>query len=128
MPSIQVPIFQGGRLAANLDAATADRDIALAQYEKAIQAGFREVADALVLSRALAEQRRAQESLVEAAANADRLSRSRYEAGATVPRAPGTRSAPSTRPAGPRGHSPRGTGQPRDALQGTGRRVEGAEP
>jgi len=81
MPSIQVPIFQGGRLAANLDAATADRDIALAQYEKAIQAGFREVADALVLSRALAEQRRAQESLVEAAANADRLSRSRYEAG-----------------------------------------------
>ena len=81
MPSIQVPIFQGGRLAASLDAATADRDIALAQYEKAIQAGFREVADALVLSRALAEQRRAQESLVEAAANADRLSRSRYEAG-----------------------------------------------
>jgi len=128
MPSIQVPIFQGGRLAANLDAATADRDIALAQYEKAIQAGFREVADALVLSRALAEQRRAQESLVEAAANADRLSRSRYEAGRDCTSCSWDAQRTPTRPAGPRGHSPRGTGQPRDALQGTGRRVEGAEP
>ena len=81
MPSIVVPIFQGGRLLANLDVAKADRDIALAQYEKSIQAGFREAADALALSGTLAEQRAAQESLVEASANADRLSRARYEAG-----------------------------------------------
>jgi multidrug efflux system outer membrane protein len=61
--------------------ATADRDIALAQYEKAIQAGFREVADALALTTTLAAQRAASEATVEAAAEADRLSRARYEAG-----------------------------------------------
>src|SRR5690606_2889719 len=41
LPSITLPIFQGGRLRANLDVAAADRDIALAGYERAIQAGFR---------------------------------------------------------------------------------------
>lgn len=80
-PRIDVPIFQGGRLFANLDVSKADRDIALALYEKSIQTGFREVADALSLGSALAGQRMALESLVEAATNADRLSRSRYEAG-----------------------------------------------
>jgi multidrug efflux system outer membrane protein len=80
-PRIDVPIFQGGRLLANLDVSKTDRDIALALYEKSIQTGFREVADALSLGAALSEQRMALESLVDAAANADRLSRSRYEAG-----------------------------------------------
>jgi multidrug efflux system outer membrane protein len=76
-----VPIFEGGRLRANLGVATADRDIALAQYEKAIQAGFREVADALVLTTTLANQRTAREATVVAAAEADRLSRARFDAG-----------------------------------------------
>ena len=67
--------------APNLDVATADRDIALAQYERAIQAGFREVADALALTATLADQRRALEATVDAASEADRLSRARYEAG-----------------------------------------------
>jgi multidrug efflux system outer membrane protein len=81
VPQVRVPIFQGGRLRAGLGVATADRDIALAQYEKSIQAGFREVADALALSVTLADQRAAREATVEAAAEADRLSRARYEAG-----------------------------------------------
>lgn len=81
VPRVNVPIFQGGRLRAGLGVATADRDIALAQYEKAIQAGFREVADALALTTTLAAQRSASEATVEAAAEADRLSRARYEAG-----------------------------------------------
>ena len=81
MPQLNLPIFQGGRLRANLGMATADRDIALAQYEKAIQSGFREVADALALSRTLADQRRAQEALVEAAQTAHDLSQARYDAG-----------------------------------------------
>ena len=81
IPQVNVPIFQGGRLRAGLAAATADRDIALAQYERAIQAGFREVADALALTAALAEQRTAREATVEAATEADRLSRARYDAG-----------------------------------------------
>lgn len=81
LPRIDVPIFQGDRLRANLGAAQADRDIALAQYERSIQSGFREVADALALSRTLGEQRAAQEAQVAAAAQAHELSRARYEAG-----------------------------------------------
>ena len=81
MPQINLPIFQGGRLRANLGMATADRDIALAQYEKSIQSGFREVADALALSRTLADQRIAQQSLLEAATRAHELSQARYDAG-----------------------------------------------
>jgi multidrug efflux system outer membrane protein len=81
IPQVTVPIFEGGRLRANLAVAQADRDVALARYERAIQAGFREVADALALTATLAEQRVARQATVEAATEADRLSRARYEAG-----------------------------------------------
>lgn len=81
IPQINIPIFQGGRLRAALGMAQADRDIALAQYEKAIQNGFREVADALALSATLAEQVDASQALLEAATNAERLAKARYDAG-----------------------------------------------
>ncbi len=61
--------------------ATADRDIALAQYERSIQEGFREVADALALTSTLATQREALQHLVDAATRAEELSLARYEAG-----------------------------------------------
>lgn len=48
---------------------------------QAIQAGFREVADALALTTTLAEQREAMQASVEAATESDRLSRARYAAG-----------------------------------------------
>lgn len=80
-PSISIPIFQGGRLRAGLGMAEADRDIALANYEKAIQNGFREVADALALSATLAEQRAASQALLQSATRAEQLSQARYQAG-----------------------------------------------
>ena len=80
-PQVNLPIFEGGRLRANLDVARADRDIALAQYERAIQAGFRDVADALALTTTLAEQRTARQATVDAATEADRLALARYKAG-----------------------------------------------
>lgn len=80
-PAINLPIFQGGRLKANLDGAHAERSIALAQYERAIQSGFREVADALALMATLSAQRQAREALVDAATRAEHLTRARYEAG-----------------------------------------------
>jgi len=46
-PSLLAPIFDGGANRANLDAARLGRDIGVAQYEKAIQSAFREVADGL---------------------------------------------------------------------------------
>jgi multidrug efflux system outer membrane protein len=42
-----MPIFNGGANQANLDAAMIQKDIGVAQYQKAIQTAFREVADGL---------------------------------------------------------------------------------
>src|SRR6185437_2303390 len=47
VPKISLPIFQGGSLLANLDLSHVRKNIQIATYEKAIQTGFREVADAL---------------------------------------------------------------------------------
>lgn len=46
-PSVALPIFDSGRNKANVEVSQVNRDIAVAQYEKAIQTAFREVADAL---------------------------------------------------------------------------------
>ena len=81
MPQISIPIFQGGKLRAGLGVANANRDIALAQYEKAIQSGFREAADALALNDSLDAQLEAQQALVAAAEQAQTLSQARYDAG-----------------------------------------------
>jgi outer membrane protein, multidrug efflux system len=65
-PQLILPIFDGGRNQANLDAAQVGRDIAVAQYEKAIQVAFREVADALASRATLADQLRAQQAQAKA--------------------------------------------------------------
>jgi multidrug efflux system outer membrane protein len=46
-PQITLPIFEGGANKANLDLANVQKNIQIAQYEKAIQTAFREVADGL---------------------------------------------------------------------------------
>ena len=81
VPTLNLPIFQGGKLRANLGVATANRDIALAQYEKAIQSGFREAADALALNESLDAQLASQQALMAAATQAQTLSQARYDAG-----------------------------------------------
>jgi outer membrane protein, multidrug efflux system len=80
-PQIIQPIFAGGKLRANLKVSKVDRDIAVAQYEKAIQSAFREVSDALALRTTLAEQVDAQQSLVDALAESYRLSEARFKEG-----------------------------------------------
>ena len=81
LPRLTVPIFQGGRLRAGRRVAEVDRQAAVTEYERAIQVGFREVADALVRARSLARQRAAQAALTEAAGRAYELSRARYDSG-----------------------------------------------
>jgi len=81
LPQISLPIFDGGANRAGLDNAVAGRDIALAQYEKAIQSAFREVADALAQREALSGQLQAQQSLVEASGDALKLSDARFARG-----------------------------------------------
>jgi multidrug efflux system outer membrane protein len=80
-PQISLPIFDGGSNAAKLTVAEVDRDIAVAQYEKAIQSAFREVADALAQRGTIDDQLAAQQSLTDATSESYRLSRARYEKG-----------------------------------------------
>ena len=76
-----LPIFDSGRNQANLDAANISRDIALAQYEKAIQTAFREVADSLAGRATLGDQLRAQQAQATAEAERFRLAELRYRNG-----------------------------------------------
>lgn len=80
-PSLVQPLFDAGRNRANLAAARAQRDAATAQYEKAIQGAFRDVADALAGRATLAEQRTAQAAQVDAEARRLALAEERYKAG-----------------------------------------------
>ena len=80
--SLLQPIFDAGRNQANLDVAKANRDIAVAQYEKAIQTAFREVADSLAGRATLGEQLRAQAAQANAAQVSFKLADLRYRNGA----------------------------------------------
>ncbi len=80
-PQILAPLFASSSLFANLKVSKVDREIAVAQYEKAIQTAFAEVSDALTLRTTLVAQREAQEALVAALRETLRLSDARYQAG-----------------------------------------------
>ena len=76
------PLFDAGRNSANLEVAKVNRDIAVAQYEKAIQTAFREVADSLAGRATLGEQLRAQIAQRNAAEVSFKLADLRYRNGA----------------------------------------------
>ncbi|GGC87680.1 efflux transporter outer membrane subunit [Halopseudomonas salina] len=80
-PSVTLPIFDFGGRDANLTVAQARENIAIAEYERTIQAAFREVADALAGRRYLAEQLALQEDNVATLGNIAELARDRYDEG-----------------------------------------------
>jgi len=80
VPQIVMPIFDA-RLWSALDASKTEKEIALVQYEKAIQTAFREVADALAVQGTVDQQVAAQQSLVAASAKSYSLSNARYVKG-----------------------------------------------
>ena len=80
--SLVQTIFDSGRNQANLDVAKVNRDIAVAQYEKAIQTAFREVSDSLAGRATLNEQLRAQTAQTNAAQISFNLADLRYRNGA----------------------------------------------
>jgi multidrug efflux system outer membrane protein len=80
MPQIVMPIFDA-RLWSAYDATKLEKEIALTQYEKAIQTAFREVADALAVRGTVDRQESAQQSLVDAVERTYRLSTVRYNKG-----------------------------------------------
>lgn len=79
--SLNLPIFDSGRLSARLDQATAQQKQALASYEGAVQTAFQEVNDALVTVRQSTEREALLESGKEAARKAMMISENRYKSG-----------------------------------------------
>ncbi|MDO7835414.1 efflux transporter outer membrane subunit [Sphingobium sp. HBC34] len=80
-PRATLPIFDFGRNKGNLRYAKATYEAMLATYEKSVQTGFREVADALARRGTMTEQLEAQTSLRDAARVAYTLSDARFRAG-----------------------------------------------
>jgi len=80
-PQLSLPVFDYGARKAGYKASQLDRDIAVAEYEKAIQTAFREANDALNLRVNLIAQQDAQQSLVNTLAETHRLSEARYRGG-----------------------------------------------
>lgn len=80
-PSITTPIFAGGSIRANLDVAHARDNIAVAQYEKAIQQAFQEVSDGLAGEATYGAQIQALRALEGSSARTVELSTMRYNGG-----------------------------------------------
>ena len=74
IPQVTLPLFDAGRTRNNLRVSEAQRDIATAQYEKAVQTAFRDVADALAGRATLVDQLSAQQAETDAEAARFKLS------------------------------------------------------
>ncbi|MFZ2279672.1 MAG: TolC family protein, partial [Prosthecobacter sp.] len=80
-PSMTLPIFQGGRLRANLKASKAAYDETLANYRQSILVALQEVEDSLIDARAYAKQGQALDAAIAAAQETQRLAELRYQKG-----------------------------------------------
>ncbi len=81
LPAFSLPIFDGGRLRANLAGKDADYDLAVAQYNTTLVRALNEVQDELSALDSLATQIQAQQRAQDAAQQAYDLSQQRYKAG-----------------------------------------------
>jgi len=80
-PALSLPIFDGGRLRANLDRTDAQYDLAVADYNQSVVDALREVADQVNAVRSLADQAASQAQAVATARAAHDLAQQRYKAG-----------------------------------------------
>lgn len=80
-PTISLPIFDGGRLRANLAGKDAQYDLAVAQYNQTLVGALNQVADDLSALQSLREQLAAQQRAQTAARQAWQLAEQRYKAG-----------------------------------------------
>jgi multidrug efflux system outer membrane protein len=81
VPQVSEPIFTAGRIKSNIRLAEAQKQLAVVQYEHAIQNSFREVSDALVAYKKVREVGDTQEKLVATLQDRSRLAYRRYEGG-----------------------------------------------
>jgi NodT family efflux transporter outer membrane factor (OMF) lipoprotein len=80
-PALRLPIFDAGRLRANLSARSAEVDLAVEAYNAALLRALREVADEVSSQRSLERQQRSQADATSAADSAYDLALQRYRAG-----------------------------------------------
>lgn len=80
-PQISVPIFNAGRLANNLEYARLQKNVQIADYERAIQTAFREVADGLAARQTYASQLAAEQRAIDNARRSLELAELRYRQG-----------------------------------------------
>jgi multidrug efflux system outer membrane protein len=83
-PTLAMPLFDGGRLAASKDIAEVRKVIAVAEYEKTIQVAFREVSDLLSARASLAKQMRSAEINEKAQAKRLEIAVARNKVGLTT--------------------------------------------
>ena len=81
VPQLTQPIFTAGRLGSQVELAEAQERSALAQYENAIQTGFRDVSNALIQYQKIREIRTLRESLVTVLRDRKRLAYMRFRGG-----------------------------------------------
>ncbi len=79
--NVRYALFAGGAARAGVAQTEAQRDAAVAGYERAIQAAFRDVADALARRGTITEQLRANRAFVDAAEDTFNLADLRYRGG-----------------------------------------------
>ncbi len=82
-PSISLPLFDGGRRKANVQVSEVQRAQAINQYQRTIEAAFRDVADALAANQWLAAQLDSLQATEATLTERARLAQRRYDAGAT---------------------------------------------
>ena len=82
-PIISLPLFDGGRASAGLELAQARKVIAVAEYERAIQVAFREVADMLSARVSLSQQVRSSKVTLQVQARRLEIAHGRFAAGAS---------------------------------------------
>jgi NodT family efflux transporter outer membrane factor (OMF) lipoprotein len=80
-PALSLPIFEGGRLRANLRGAQADRDDAVAAYDAAVTEALHQVADAATSERALGQRLADSRKALDGYDGAYKVARLRYEGG-----------------------------------------------
>lgn len=80
-PTLSLPIFDGGRLRANLSGKDAQYDIAVAQYNQTLVGALNQVADDIAAQQSLDQQLAAQQRALDAARQAWDLAQQRYQAG-----------------------------------------------
>jgi NodT family efflux transporter outer membrane factor (OMF) lipoprotein len=80
-PAISLPIFDGGKLRANLSSKDAEYDLAVADYNEKLVGALHEVADQVNAVRSLAERAQSQAEALKTAQAAYELAQQRYRAG-----------------------------------------------